>query len=380
MWIAAAAAGLLVLVTGIVPWHQATQVGGQVGPVLLFLVGITLVAELADSAGVFDAAAALAARLGAGSVRRLFALVVVLATATTLVLSLDTTAVLLTPVVLSLAARLEISPLPFAMAAVWLANTASLLLPVSNLTNLLAMRTLGLTVTGFAAHMWLAAVLSIAVTVLVLAVRYRRELRGTYLIPEREPIGDRVLFIASSAVCLAVGPLFVAGLNVAVVACSGAGVLTVLFAVRRRDALRFGLVPWRLVLLVFGLFLVVRAGQDHGLDRVLTDAAGGSASALGLARMAGLSAGAANLVNNLPAFAALQPVADSSVPRMLALLVGVNLGPLILLWGSLATLLWRERCAARGVQISARQFAAVGVAGVPLLLAAAVLGLVVAGS
>ena len=311
--------------------------------------------------------------------RRLFALVLVLATVTTMILSLDTTAVLLTPVVLALAASLEISPVPFAMATVWLANTASLLLPVSNLTNLLAVRTLGLSVTEFASRTWLAAALSIAVTAAVLATRYRRELRGSYQMPEAVPVEDRVLFVASSAVCLAVGPLFVAGANVAVVACVGAVGLIGVFAVRRPGELRFGLVPWRLVLLVFGLFLVVRVGQDHGLDRFLSDAAGSSASVGGQARLAGVSATAANLVNNLPAFAALQPVAGSSVARTLALLAGVNFGPLVLLWGSLATLLWRERCAARGLHIGARQFAAVGVVGVPLLLAAAVIGLTVVG-
>jgi len=376
VWLGAALAGALAVACGWVPWHEAGQVVGQVGPVLLFLAGITVVAELADAAGVFTAAAALAARLGRGSVRRLFALVLVLGAVTTVVLSLDTTAVLLTPVVLALAAQLDISPVPFAMATVWLANTASMLLPVSNLTNLLAVRTLGLSVTGFAAHMWPAALFALAVTVMVLWTRYRKLLRGRYVAIEQPRPDDRVLFAAACAVCAAVGPLFVAGANVAVVACSGAAVLTGLFAVRAPKTLHLSLVPWRLVLLVLGLFLVVRAGQDHGLERFLAHAAGTSTSGSGLLQLAGVSAGAANAVNNLPAFAALQPVADGSVSRMLALLAGVNLGPLVLLWGSLATLLWRERCAARGVRISAGQFAAVGLAGVPLLLAAAVFGLI----
>ncbi len=68
----------------------------------------------------------------------LFLLFCLLATLSTWVLSIDTTAVLLAPIGLTLAAELGISALPFAFAAVWLANTASLLLPVSNLTNLLA--------------------------------------------------------------------------------------------------------------------------------------------------------------------------------------------------------------------------------------------------
>src|SRR3954452_10941862 len=105
---------------------------------------MTVLAELADEAGVFDVAAHRAARLARGRTLALYGLVVVLASATTVLLSLDTTAVLVTPVVLALAQQLELSPVPFALAAVWLANTASLLLPVSNLTNLLAISRLDL--------------------------------------------------------------------------------------------------------------------------------------------------------------------------------------------------------------------------------------------
>jgi arsenical pump membrane protein len=178
MWIVAGLAGLLLLATGTVSPHEALDVLRQVGPVLLFLAGITLVAEMADSAGVFTAAAGLAARLGRGDVRRLFALIVVLATLSTITLSLDTTAVLLTPVVLALASRLDLPAMPFAMATVWLANTASLLLPVSNLTNLLAVRTLNLGVLDFAGGTWLAATLAIVLTVGVLAARNRTRSSG----------------------------------------------------------------------------------------------------------------------------------------------------------------------------------------------------------
>lgn len=61
--------------------------------------------------------------------------------------------------------------------------------------------------------------------------------------------------------------------------------------------------------------------------------------------------------------------------RLLAVLTGANAGPLILMWGSLATLLWRERCRSRGVHVSAGHFAAVGAVGVPLVLGATVVTL-----
>jgi len=147
VWLVAAVLGILAVATRLLPWSEAVDVTTRVAPVLLFLVAVTVLAELSDAAELFDVAATRAARLAGGNVRRLYLLVLALGTLTTIVLSLDTTAVLFTPVVLSLAAQLDLEPLPFAFAAVWLANTASLLLPVSNLTNLLAIGRVHLTPT-----------------------------------------------------------------------------------------------------------------------------------------------------------------------------------------------------------------------------------------
>jgi arsenical pump membrane protein len=82
----------------------------RIAPVLVFLIAVTVIAELADKAKVFDVAAREAAHLARGRVWRLWLLVVVLATVLTIVLSLDTCAVLLTPVVLAMARQLDVPP------------------------------------------------------------------------------------------------------------------------------------------------------------------------------------------------------------------------------------------------------------------------------
>jgi arsenical pump membrane protein len=374
VWVVAAVAGLLALVTRTVSLDAASEVVVRLAPILVFLVAVTVLAELADASGLFDAAARECARWGRGSTWRLWLLVVALATLSTVLLSLDTTAVLLTPVVLSLAAQLGLPPLGFAMTTVWLANTASLLLPVSNLTNLLAQDSLHLSTLGFASVSWAAALVAVVVTVLVLGVRYRRTFATAYQVPDAPIVEDRVLFGLSAAACLALGPLAVAGLPVAWVAAGLALVLVIAFGARRRDVLRFSLVPWRLVLLVVGLFLVIAAGQAHGLGDLLASVTGDGSSLGALLRMSGVASVGANVVNNLPAYAALEPTAGD-VPRTFALLVGVNAGPLVLLWGSLATLLWRERCRARGVEVTWREFAVTGLVGVPLVVAASTVAL-----
>jgi len=127
VWLVAAASGLLVLAAGWLPVRSgaggegAAAVTGRAVAVLVLLTAVTVLAELADRAGVLGAAADGCARLARGSVPGLFGLVAVLGTVTMVVLSLDTTAVLLIPVVLRLTGRLGLRPLP----AVWLANTGT---------------------------------------------------------------------------------------------------------------------------------------------------------------------------------------------------------------------------------------------------------------
>lgn len=369
MWVAAAAGALIVLVTGLLPVSAAGAVLAHVAPVLVFLVGVTVVAELSDSAGVFGVAAHRTAIWGRGRTLRLWLLVVALGTATTVLLSLDTTAVLLTPVVIVMVQRAGLPVLPFAMVTVWLANTASLLLPISNLTNLLAQQQLSASTLEYASHMWLPAAVAVTVTVLVLGLRYRRDLQGSYPVPDAPDVTDHVLFRCSAAVCLAIGPLAIVGVPVMWISVAGALVLASIFAVRRREALRFDLVPWRLIVLVVGLFLVVGAASHHGLGNLLSGAVGQGQSWGPSLRLAAVGGVGANLANNLPAYAALEPVATAG-GTLYPLLLGVNLGPLVLMWGSLATLLWRERCRSRGVEVPWREFALVGVVGVPLLLVA----------
>ncbi|MEV6271658.1 SLC13 family permease [Kribbella sp. NPDC051936] len=343
----------------------------RIAPVLVFLIAVTVIAELADQAKVFDVAAREAAHLARGRVWRLWLLVVALATGLTIVLSLDTCAVLLTPVVLSMARQLDVPPKLFAFTTVWLAGTASLLLPVSNLTNLLALHPFRRLDVSYLSVSWRPAIAAIVITVAVLAVLFHRDLPRRYLVPPTPAVDDKVLFWGSAAVCVLLGPAFVSGIEVAWPASIGAVVLVVLFAVRRRSVLRWSLIPFKLVGTVVVLFTVVGFLSSHGLEDILRRIAG-TTSELRLSATAALGA---NLFDNLPAYLAMEPVASDSPHRMLALLIGVNCGCLLTLWGSLATLLWRARCDAARVDISWWSFLWRGLILTPLVVTGAVLAL-----
>jgi len=268
-------------------------------------------------------------------------------------------------VVLALAAAVGTDARPFAYAAVWLANSASLLLPVSNLTNLLAADRLGgLGQLGFARRMLLPEVVAVAIVVGLLLVVHRKPLRHRHSEPAPYAVADRALTWLAALCCLAVAPASLLGLAPWKVALPSAGVLVVGFVVRRPRALSVKHVPWRLVLLTEGLFLVVAALGRHGLDRLLDHVTRHGPLATEL-----VAAGGSNVVNNLPAYLAVQrAVPTGHETTLLALLLGTDVGPMLLLSGSLATLLWRDRCLARGLVIGWWEFFRVGLLVVPPLL------------
>lgn len=370
--------GAIAVVTGILPAAAAVALFDRVWPILLFVVAITVVTELAAAAGLFDVVSRQAARWGRGHTWLLWLLVLALAVLSTIFLSLDTTAVLLTPVVVVLARHVGVSPLPFALTTVWIANTASLLLPVSNLTNLLATSTAGgMSATEFAALMVVPAAIAIVVPAVILFIVFRRSLLGRYQpgVPEAAP--DRVLLVISAIVVVALLPLFVSGIAVWIPALGGAIVLVAAFLFRRRAVLRFGMLPWQLILLAGGLFLVVEAAHSLGLGAVLATVSGTGHDLTSLLRLAGTGALGANVVDNLPAYLALEPVAGDRT-RLATLLIGVNAGPLVTPWASLATLLWHERLTSMGVEISWRRYLLLGLVAAPLTVGLATVGLALA--
>lgn len=367
--------GGVAVATGVLPAADAAAVAERVWPVLLFAVSVTIVAELADRAGVFAAVAERLARLGRGRGWALWALVVLLAVAAAVFLSLDTTAVLLTPVVVLLARHHGYPPLPFALTTVWLANAGSLLLPVSNLTNLLAEHALGFADPGrFAALMWAPALVAVLVPCGVIALVFRRAIGTRYRPVAADDPHDPVLFWLSGAVVAVLIPFLVSGMPVWIPASVAAVVLVVAFAVRDRAAVRLGLVPWGLLLFAGGLFLVVEAAHSLGLAAVLATLTGAGDDALALLRMSLAGMLGANAIDNLPAYLALEPLADSPA-RIAALLVGVNAGPLVTPWASLAVLLWHDRLRALGVELPWRRYMLLGLAAAPLTVVAATLAL-----
>ena len=126
------------------------------------------------------------------------------------------------------------------------------------------------------------------------------------------------------------------------------------------------------LLFVFGLGVIVAAASDNGLASAVRDVLPTGASLPDLLAIAALSALLANLVNNVPATLLLIPVAVASGPgAVLAMLIGVNVGPNLTYVGSLATLLWRRVLRAEDTDIELGEFVRLGLLTVPASLVTA---------
>ncbi|MEU0676434.1 SLC13 family permease [Streptomyces sp. NPDC006172] len=377
--VAVPAAGLAV-VSGVISPQHALAEAERLGPVVGFLAAVLVLAHLCDVEGLFTACGAWMARRAAGRPRRLLTAVFVLASVVTAVLSLDATVVLLTPVVFATAARMGVRSRPHVYACAHLSNTASLLLPVSNLTNLLAFTASGLSFTRFAALMALPSLVAVAAEYAVFRRFFAADLPAAEPAPDHGPAPEVPLFALITVGCTLAGFVVASavGLEPVWAALAGALVMAGRALARRRvtpAAVVRSAAPGFLAF-VLALGVVVRAVVDHGLAdalrRVLPDGSG----LLALLGLAAVAAVLANLINNLPAVLVLVPLAaPAGAGAVLAVLLGVNIGPNLTYAGSLATLLWRRVVQGHGERVDVGEFTRLGLLTVPAALIPAVVAL-----
>jgi arsenical pump membrane protein len=371
--VAAIPAAGLVLLLGLVHPTDAGREVLDLVPTLIFLAAVLVIAHLADTDKVFTWLGEHVATAGQGRPKRLLTFTFATAAATTAVLSLDATIVLLTPVVFHTAAAVRLRAKPHVYACTHLANSASTLLPVSNLTNLLAFSASGLAFATFGLLMALPWLLTIAVEYLIFRTFFAADLGGRGD-PPPEPTTPAPRFALTVLALLLIGfgvgsPLGVQPAWIAV----GAAVVLGTRALLQRKATIKTLVAEAaplLCLFVAAMAVVVEAVAGHGVGDLLKHITPTSTGLLALFGVAAVAAVLANLVNNLPATLILLSVLGPhpAVGVLLALLLGVNIGPNATYVGSLATLLWRRILARSGHTPTLWEFLRLGAITVPLCL------------
>jgi len=366
-----AAAGLAGLTAAVLlrPADAAAAAAQDWSPFVL-VAGLLLIGLVADDDGLFAAAGArLAAATSSG--RLLFAGAVLLISIVTATLNLDTSVAFLTPVLVHTArSRGEGEP-ALLYGCLLLSNAASLLLPGSNLTNLIVLGHLHLTGGQFAARMWLPWLGAVIVTAAVVAIAERRTLR--VVATGRGEVSRPVLGIGLAAIVAATVLVIVirsAALPVFVI-----GAVAAAIRLRRGGEVTLGRI-WQVlgVPVLAGLFgaavaLGTLGRAWSGPAELLSHLSGWATAAF--------AAVATALVNNLPAASML---AARTPGHPLQLLIGLNLGPNLCVTGSLAWLLWLQSARDAGARPSLTRASRLGVIAVPLSIAVAVAALGVTGA
>ena len=374
--IAACAGAVLLVIVGAIGLSGAGDALRALGPTVGFLAAMLLIADGCRREGLFAAMGAVMARGSGGSPQRLLTFVFVVAAAITAVLSLDATIVLLTPVVFATAAQMRTSAKPHVYACAHLANSASLLLPVSNLTNLLAFHASKLSFLHFGALMALPTVAAVGVEWVVFRRFFAVDLGRPRPASARRARPALPRFAVSVLAFTLAGFALssVLGIEPVWFAAAGAVAMSAPALARRTTtpmALARAAEPGFLIF-VLGLGVIVQAASVNGLDSAVRAVVPTGASLASLLAIAALSAILANLVNNLPATLMLIPVtATAGVGPALATLIGVNVGPNLTYVGSLATLLWRRVLRTEDADVELGEFLRLGALTVPAALLAA---------
>jgi arsenical pump membrane protein len=369
-WHWAAGGALLLVAARLVPLRDALAAVARGGDVYLFLAGMMVLGELARREGVFEWLAALAAGAAGGSRFRLLALVYGAGALVTGVLSNDATAVVLTPAVAAVARRARAAPLPYLYACAFVANAASFVLPISNPANLVvfggAMPHLGTWLAAFA----LPSAGALGVTFATLALAKRRDLAGPLASPPAVPAltgGGHAALSGIAGAALVLLAASAAGAPLGLVTCAaGTCAFAAVAAFDRAGALAVPRrVPWSILVLVAGLFVMVA-----GLDRtgLLVAARSLAASVAAWPRFPAIivtgfaAALGANIANNLPAALVTGTALSHAggAPLREAGAIGIDLGPNASITASLATVLWAIAVRRENVAVSPAAFLRLG--------------------
>jgi arsenical pump membrane protein len=309
--------------------HSVASALQATWPPFVLVAGLLLIGHTASGEGLFR-------RLGAwcasapGGARGTFVVTMGAVALVTAVLNLDTSVVFMTPVALQAARAEGADETAFVFGTIFMSNSASLLLPGSNLTNLLVWSHQDGSGADFASHMiwpWLA---SISVTTIVVGSwRWRALAR-----PVRPAKLDGSFEFGPGLIAVLLAVVAMVTLAQPAPWVFAVGVIVEGIALRRRrvsvaSSLRAAspgtLGALFLVALVIGTVARATTLSSHLLHHASTLVT------------AAVSAGTALVINNLPAASLF---AARGVSHPIALLLGLDLGPNIFVTGALSSLLW----------------------------------------
>lgn len=383
---AGALGAIAMVAVGVVSPEQAFDVLKDTDNILLFFLGLMLISAVADQAGFFKWCAQEAVGLANGSARKLLLIVFGLGVLITIFFSNDATALILTPIVFVLVTKFKLKPLPYVFACAFIANTASMLLPVSNPVNLLPVDSFRMTLGEYLKFTTLPSLLAITINVALFMFIFRKDITASFEDDHPEPpvkVDGFFRFVCFVLVLTAVGYVLASiyGKPVSWPALGGAAALLLGGLLWERLELRnvASGISWSIFIFIFALALLVRGLENREVTQAIGDIVARLSSAGTLWAILAVSFGTAigaNLINNwsmmmvsvssLAAISNPAPSFDRSI--IYASILGADLGPNITILGSLSSMLWLVLLRQRGLDIHPMQYLKLGLIVTPLMI------------
>jgi Na+/H+ antiporter NhaD/arsenite permease-like protein len=365
--------GLLVVVLGVIDQEEAFAAIDF--NVIFLLAGMMVLAGGLSKTGFFEYVAARAIRLSRGQPFRLLIILSLLTALLAAVLDNVTTVVLLTPVTLSIARTLKVSPFPYLISQIFASNIGGTATLIGDPPNILIGSAAGLDFGAFLVNLAPVVIVITAAFVGMMWFAFGRHMEDDAnrldvlaTVDPAAAITDRPLMVRALAILVLTLIAFLfhsaLGLEAATIALLGATVLMLVGPFDPHDALRD--IEWNTLFFFVGLFMLIEAvvhvGIVGGVADALADAAGGN---LTIATMGILwfSALASAIVDNIPYTATAIPIVQRLIEGGLdgavlwwALALGACLGGNLTIVGASANIVVANLAARDGHPITFLQF------------------------
>lgn len=360
----------IMVVGGIVSWDEAVRTVDAHTLVLLF--GMMIVTAYLRLSGFFRLMTTWAVR-SAHTPMAVLAAVIVTSGALSALFVNDVICLVMAPLVLEIARRLGLPPVPYLIAVATAANVGSVATLTGNPQNMLVGSFSGISYRSFLVREAPVALIGLACVFIVVGLVYRRRLPPVLSATPAAPIMHvhYPLMLKTLAAVTVMLIAFLAGVPIALVAIAGAAYT--LLTRRVNPAKVYREIDWRLLVLFTGLFVLTGAVERAGLAAEFL----GSRAAAELQRPVVLTVVAAalsNVVSNVPAVLLFKPLipkfADPQRAWLVLAMASTLAGNLTIL-GSVANLIVVEAGRAGGVRIGFVEYCRVGV---PLTLLTLLLG------